>query len=449
MIGRELLPELKALALIEGDLVMRSEPVLGGLVVPNGNASAPVHRWFHYKEAFSSNLVEHLVRFNDLDLPGSAKSSLLLDPYCGVGTGLLSAQLSGRRVKAVGIECNPLSAFIARTKLAWSRINPARFRALATRLLEKTFTDSPPLPSLSSIRSGRCISIHMAKKVLQYRDAILRLPAGPERDALMLGLAAAVEPVSKIRRDGRALRIVSKQPTKLRVVLQEKWSMIADDVELLQGAGVVAGKATVFQADGRRPSSAGVRSGSVDVIVTSPPYPNNIDYNEVYKLEMWLLGHVEDSSQFLTLRKQTYRSHPTCSSLDDSVVHFKEFRALMDSELFSKFVGPVFEKASILDLRGSRQRMKMLEGYIYDTWRSLRAHFNSLKLGGQAFYVVGNSLHGGAETPYLVPTDLLFGLLGEAVGFRVEKVSVARGLPRRLSGNHFLRDSIVHLVRTS
>ena len=31
------------------------------LVVPNGNACAPVHRWVHLKEAFSSDLLKKVV----------------------------------------------------------------------------------------------------------------------------------------------------------------------------------------------------------------------------------------------------------------------------------------------------------------------------------------------------------------------------------------------------
>lgn len=60
-------------------------------------------------------------------------------------------------------------------------------------------------------------------------------------------------------------------------------------------------------------------------------------------------------------------------------------------------------------------------------------------------FVVGNSLHGGAATPYLIPTDLLLGALAERLGFTIERTVAARSLKRRLSGNHFLRESIVVL----
>lgn len=317
MIDRERLPELQTFIQVENELVFKRVPQLGPLVVPNGNSSAPVHRWFHYKEAFSANLLEHVISSRSISTPPN-RNLVLLDPYCGVGTGLLSAQLSGRKIDAVGIECNPLSAFLAAAKLNWHLINVERFRTLSARLLQKKFTGSPSLPELTSIKTGRCISKYMARQILQYKSEIGRTADGAERDALLVGLAAAIEPVSRIRRDGRALRIVSKRKVQLREVLATKWEAIAKDVELLKNAGAEAGMASVVVGDGRNPEGVGIQAGTVDLIFTSPPYPNNIDYNEVYKLEMWLLGHVETAASFLALRRMTFRSHPTCNQVDES-----------------------------------------------------------------------------------------------------------------------------------
>jgi hypothetical protein len=71
--------------------------------------------------------------------------------------------------------------------------------------------------------------------------------------------------------------------------------------------------------------------------------------------------------------------------------------------------------------------------------------FRCLRTNGVAVFVVGNSLHGGKHMPYVIPTDLLVSTLGGAVGFRVDRVAIARNFRRRLSGNHFLRESVVVL----
>jgi hypothetical protein len=240
---------------------------------------------------------------------------------------------------------------------------------------------------------------------------------------------------------------VQKRRTVLREVLADRWNTIAADVEALQRFCAKPGCAKVLTGDGRRPAEAGVGHGSIDLILTSPPYPNNIDYNEVYKLELWFLGFAKRSDEFLNLRKATYRSHPTCRRLQDDPRFDRTFLATIDSGPFADLLSLVISRVGKLEKVRSRGRAKVLVGYVHDTWLSLREHLSMLRPGGHAVYVVGNSLHGAAEKPYLVPTDLIFAELAKQVGFHVEEVIVARGLQRRLVGNHFLRDSLVVLQK--
>lgn len=52
--------------------------------------------------------------------------SVVLDPFAGVGTTLLEADLAGH--EAVGFEINPYAAFVVRVKLAAHRIDARRLR---------------------------------------------------------------------------------------------------------------------------------------------------------------------------------------------------------------------------------------------------------------------------------------------------------------------------------
>lgn len=446
MISRRQLPELRAFARAESELPFRTVPEYASLVVPNGNSAQPVHQWFKYKEAFSADLLEYVLDQADISVPARGRVRLL-DPFCGVGTGLLSAQLLNRqgfRPESIGIECNPFSALVARAKLAWPTIDPRRLRVLASNMLTAGLQTAPPLPVLSSIRSGRCISRHMASQIVAIRTRIEHLAESPERDVLLVGLASSIETVSKIRRDGRALRITEKPRTTLKKVLTERWELMAQDVEALRLSCPTPAPAKVFCGDGRNPAGVGVGDGTVDLILTSPPYPNNIDYNEIYKLELWLLGFVTSSEDFLELRRDTFRSHPTCSPSDGESEYEEGFVQLLEDGPLRDLLGMVARRTRLLDRECSRGRSKVLLGYAYDTWRGLRAHSKCLKPGGQAIYVVGNSLHGGpASRPYLIPTDLIVARLAQIVGLTVKNVIVARPLLRRLAGNHFLRDSLV------
>src|SRR5690348_7644922 len=110
MISDRDLPELKIYRGVEKNLPLKITPDVADLVVWGENERLPVHRWFRYKEAFSGRLLEYV-------LSSYRKTSgrmSLLDPFCGVGTSLLSAQLAPATFgSAFGIERNPFVAFVA------------------------------------------------------------------------------------------------------------------------------------------------------------------------------------------------------------------------------------------------------------------------------------------------------------------------------------------------
>ena len=208
------------------------------------------------------------------------------------------------------------------------------------------------------------------------------------------------------------------------------------DVRFMQGLLGFRPTPEVILGDGRNPLRCGIEPSSIDLVLTSPPYPNTIDYTEVSDFELWLLGLVASRAEFFRLRSSTFRSHPTTTPAQPT----EGFAAAIGRGRLRDILSPLMERTA-----KHKWRHRLLLGYFSDTWDALRAHFACLRPGGYAAYVVGNSLHGGKAAPYLIPTDLVLPLLAERVGFSIETARIARSLPRRLSGNHFLRDSVVVL----
>jgi hypothetical protein len=179
-------------------------PELGEAVQFRSNRTRPVHRWFRFKEGFSSDL------FSILGLKTGAMQngdSVFLDPFCGCGTTLLSGDLQEKwRSQRVGVEVNPFLAFVAHVKASWRTFDPIRLSTLATALLADPLRidiDSAGWPSLSSFHNEALIP---PQRVSALVDAVDRIEtvAEPERDLLLLGVAAAVERLAFFRRDGRA-----------------------------------------------------------------------------------------------------------------------------------------------------------------------------------------------------------------------------------------------------
>lgn len=437
MIRDEALPELEHYRKAEQEFCVQDAPEWGRLVVYSDNEQLPVHRWFRFKEGYSAELLSYALLMCGSQL---GPRVTLLDPFCGSGTTLVSGQMFvAPQIDAIGIEQNPFMKFVSETKVSWPDLNADSLSKWAHWAIRRQPTNTPELPELSSIAKGTCISRYMARRVLGLREVLVGVPL-PYSNVLRLGLAASVEALSKVRKDGRALRIVERNTPALLSTVMKRWTQMSDDVRLLQARFILDAvpRPQVKQGDGRNLGLQGIESDSIDLVLTSPPYPNNIDYSEVYKLELWLLGYVRNNVDFLKLRKQTFRSHPT-SDLQTSV---GILGCGCDSAKLSNILDIVLTRAAAA---GQPWRKKLVLGYFADMWASLAAQYRCLKPGARSFVVVANSLHGGSEHAYLVPTDLLTAYIGSALGFEVERLIIARNTKRRLAGNHFLRETIVVL----
>ena len=437
MIRDEQLPELQQLRSVEQEFPFRADETMADQVIASTNDSQPVHRWFKFKESFAPALLKKTIL--QLYPTGPPKEFSLLDPFVGVGTTLLSAEQLAREldvtINATGIERNPFIHFAARTKVNWRRIQFEQLLQRGDCAVERAQDIEGHLPELSSIRTGRCISRYVSKRLLAIQRAIQDLADEATRDALLLGVAASIEPLSKVRKDGRALRIVQKSHPHIRTVLTSRWTQIHNDcVTLAQKTPTPRFRPTLVYGDGRDLQGAGIQDESIDLVFTSPPYPNNIDYTEVYKLELWLLGFIRSEKEFLALRKSTFRSHPTCATPNSATTFNEELK----TGILERLLGPVLERA-----QAQPWRHRLFQGYFSDMWKTLEECHRCLHKGGHAIFVVGNSLHGRSGSAYLVPTDLAIAGMARSIGFDTCETVIARNLKRRLSGNHFLRESIV------
>jgi len=152
-----------------------------------------------------------------------------------------------------------------------------------------------------------------------------------------------------------------------------------------------------------------------------------------------MLGFVTNGDEFLKLRKSTLRSHPTSDLAEEPNA---AFMLAIERPPLERFFEPMLGRTKLYK---QTWRNRLALGYFSDIWTSLKEQLRCLRPGGRTFLVLGNSLHGCAGNAYLVPTDLLVAQMGRALGFELESILIARNTRRRLSGNHFLRESVVVL----
>jgi DNA modification methylase len=280
----------------------------------------PIHDWYRFVLSFPP----HLVR-DYLSILGAQKASTVLDPFCGTGTTVLESKLAGFR--AIGIEANPFLCFAARTKLDWS-IDPKGLlknsdliaKKALREIRETGFDDGIPLssfddgaglktlePSQTKLLITDCISALPLHKVLILLGTIEREAEDRLESHQKLALAKSlVFSISNLRFGPEVG--VGKIRTDVSVVdawLKEIRSM-SSDIEGLQGHRYRS--ATIIEGDSRLVSRH-LHENSVDVVITSPPYPNEKDYTRTTRLESVILGYFSEMSELREMKKGLIRSN--------------------------------------------------------------------------------------------------------------------------------------------
>ena len=459
---RDLTAELAA-PLSMMDLRKELSPLIGA----SGLSHKPVHRWFSYKEGYAPEMPTTV-----LDLLEGGSELVIADFFGGVATTAISLREDSRVHEVHSLEYSPLAQMVGSTKLSWPSLNPQRLRHQIDDILDYRIDRSLPPPELAAFHDERIFSSATVASLQSAQKRILGMPSlrgSDERDFFLVGLAAVVEDASFAMKDGRALRILNgrcRRNTSLRPreVATTRWrdpvkkllanqlSAMIEDLEGLQDRRAIARRSVAWhiRGDARRLRAAKLPNGaqafppdSIHVGIYSPPYLNFIDYSEVYKLELWLMGHIRSQAAFRRLRLGTLRSHPS--------VRFGERPAPQPQD--HRAVDLVHRLAGWLAEYGARPEAGLiLRHYFEDMHASFAEQFRVLKPGGVIACAVANSTfsrrngnNGDRVEEWRMPvmTDVILAGLAQMVGFTDVQLWYARDLrPRNVSSGR-ARESVV------
>lgn len=372
----------------------------------------PIHSWFDYKQGYSPELIQKLVK--DLGLP---VGGLILDPFNGVGTTLLAADAMG--IGSVGFDVNPVAVLASQVKnRKYSKLELVALQ----KELEGFIRYKPPAIATPKYRSlPRIYNDDELNKLLRMRAFIDGQTQGWVRNFFLLAFVAVVEPVSNRVKDGNGIKIAKKKKPVDDIfgLYVSKVTSMLHDLENAKTAGL--GR-TIFGSILDDSAFEKVRDLLFCAAIYSPPYANCFDYLEVYKMEMWMGGFVSEYADFAQFRRASVRSHVNSS--------------------FSKIIENDDKDVSLVAsmLAGVRLWNKnipdMVSGYFDDMTGVLRRTFEVLIPGGASAIVVANSSYQGI----IVPTDLLLAKIATEIGFTVEKIVKARSI--RGSSQHMARQNI-------
>lgn len=260
---------------------------LGRLATFLPNKRLPVHNWFYFKEAFSRDLVFLLA-----ETWGLGDGDLVLDPFVGCGTVPLACKELG--IDSVGYDVHPIMLFASRVKLR--DYDAKELRAAVQELIKSKF-EKPEVKAPDFV--ARVFPKLLLEDIAFFKRKIIEVEDERVREILLLGLMNAAMRCSWARKDGAAIRVVRRPAPPLRKALEWQLLRMCNDVERFKGK---ACKVTVKHCDARKLKLA---YGSVDAVVTSPPYLNKREYINAYRIEQQLLGvDAPASDQLIGVREE-------------------------------------------------------------------------------------------------------------------------------------------------
>lgn len=399
------------------------------IVLPNRRCLRyGTHGIHEYRGKFFPQLVRSLI--NIAEVP---KRGVVADPMCGSGTTAVEAVLG--EYHALGLDMNPLSVLMGRTKCTLLSVEPemieANYESIREKLLRPSGKRNGKLTYFSSLpeRDREYLSGWFSEQVLHDLDEVARTIGQADaqvRDFFRLCLSNILRSVSWQKEDDLRVRkevhpdadidpireFLEELGRSVRVVL----AFLHHNCESGFGAFDIA------EGDARSLTTVWSRwAGKIDAIITSPPYATALPYLDTDRLSLSYLGLLE---------------RPKHRQKDQDMIGNREIsekQRLAYWNLFNdkknklpKSVKSLIETVDRLNSRievGFRRRNlpALLTKYFMDMQQVFEGMKEVLKPGRPAYVVIGNNhtIAGGQRVE--IETANLLVDIAKTAGLKSEK----------------------------
>lgn len=314
-----------------------------------------------------------------LEALGASDAPLrVLDPMSGSGTVLAVARSKGHR--AFGVDVDPLAVLLARvwtTPIDAEKVSAKALEVLSRARLEfEKMSSAEAYPDGSDEETRKFIRYwfddYARKQLAALAKTISRVHDETMRNVLWCGFSRLI--ITKSAGASLAMDLSHSRPHREFATAPVKpFNRFTSAVSTVvancphERSGNVGPAAVVKLGDARK---LDIPKASIDLVLTSPPYLNAIDYMRCSKFSLVWMGH-----SIGTIRSIRGESVGTEIALD----------AAQDSESIKSII-----KKLRLTPRLSQRHQGLLARYVWDMQKSLGEASRVLRIGGRAVYVVGD-----------------------------------------------------------
>jgi SAM-dependent methyltransferase len=386
-----------------------------------------------YKAKFHPRMIRALLNF-----AGVAETQLTGDFMLGSGTLAMESILINVKTKCSDV--NPLAKIVTRAKIDALTLEQRE-------LLGEIDTLISALPDEVKISETNIASFiaHFFRGKEDLRDRVLFLNRyirtkvnEKHRDFFLCALARICSSAYKMKNKPDLFSMMGTE-------LWNMWKVVYSFNEAKKFLHVPIADADIEIDDVRVLSS--VMSGTIDLIITSPPYSTAIDYVKMDLAQLLLLELVENPRH---LDERMIGTHRKTSDVDELSRDILDSKPLFpdDRNRFHRL--PLEAQQYILDLKDDNNLKNAIRCYkfLYDMWDGLKQMHRVLKPGGKCIIIIGNNVFTVKEEDREFRNgDFLEGIaLNEEIGFLKWQDKIAREYSKSSYGT-ILREDIVFLQK--
>lgn len=374
-----------------------------------------VHQWYDYLEDFPFSLLEECIKKYDLK-----KNDLVLDPFCGSGTTLVSSNFFG--LNAVGVDTNPLMCLVSEGKTTWDIDTPMlreiykqitkKFIKLASNLENYNFKN-PFLKTMPKREINQWMSQKMQKEVSLMKDLINEIDDEKIKRLFLIMLAKSAFDTSYVALCPGTTFYPHRRKEPFFDTFCKKILQAYNDLKLIQKFDNY-GKTKIFNKSTTEISSF-INQESVDFIITSPPYPNDLEYTRQTRLELYLLGFVQNMPDVQSLKKTMIKSSTKLIYKEDN---YSEY--IKNIKLVQEVADRIGKALS--DKNWGFDYPRMVREYFGGMYICLKELYKVMRKGSHNLQVVGNQTYKNI----LIPAGEIFVQIAKDIGYSDAHVELLR-----------------------
>ncbi len=407
------------------------------LVSYQANKHRSGYNWFKYREGFSSQLVDYLLR-EIHPTPGR-----LLDPFAGSGSALFAAALQGW--ETCGIDVLPVGAQVIRARIAAEKVSPHSLANAVRDVLAVNLADYYD----ESLAFQHIPITYGAYTRENERDLIgylsyCRTKTTDEQIQEILKFAAfcILEEISYTRKDGQFLRwdarsgrSLGKKPFfkekiwSFREAITMKLSQIVSDItseRMFEFDRISSNNYPKIYVGSSLDILPTLERGKFNVILTSPPYCNRYDYTRTYALELVYLGYrhadvtrLRQAMLSCTVENKDKQQYIRALYQKlNRMADFNRITAVYEAQYGLHEVLDLLERQRDANLLNNPHVVRMVRNYFFEMSFIIFEMSQLLAPQGHIIMVNDNVRYGGEE----IPVDLILSNIATAYGLEVEHI---------------------------